>query len=550
MSPCDETFWQAIDNLEALGVVAVFACGNEGPDAATIRNPADRASGPGNAFSVGAVDQTLLDLPVAEFSSRGPGNCADGDIKPEIVAPGVAIRSSYKGGGYKTISGTSMAAPLVAGAIALLREYNPDATVEQIKNALLASARDLGPVGEDNDYGWGMIDVAAALEYLPLPSKPHLELSDISVGSGAFDILASGATSAIGIVLTNRNMPADDLWARLQSANEEVLVLQDSVYFGSATNGGQVTAGEDAFWVKLDHLLSPGTPLDFTLNVYSENLGFLNALEFTLVSDQPAEAAVLIAANRRLSVTLSNFGLTRNLTAEILDREVLSGLSLLVADELGNVFDAVPGDLDWLATEELQSWQSGDLWEGQGAFISVDGSLEVTQTALIGLESGFESYLILEYEIRSLLAAPGAELQVGVAIDLDLDGGESLFYSGSEWLARTAGGQTQIGVRCLLSDADAISLSGELYKSGAATEADKLEWLTTAPAGLSGLTGDQVLMLRIPQAGAGHTEPLRFARVSAVGNTGLGIDLALQQGTERYLTSTGVRDRIRLTERR
>jgi hypothetical protein len=387
-----------------------------------------------------------------------------------------------------------------------------------------------------------MIDVAAALEYLPLPSKPHLELSDISVGSGAFDILASGATSAIGIVLTNQNMQADDLWARLQSANEEVLVLQDSVYFGSATNGGQVTAGEDAFLVKLNHLLSPGTPLDFTLNVYSENLGFLNALEFTLVSDQPAEAAVLIAANRRLSVTLSNFGLTRNLTAEILDREVLSGLSLLVADELGNVFDAVPGDLDWLATEELQSWQSGDLWEGQGAFISVDGSLEVTQTALIGLESGFESYLILEYEIRSLLAAPGAELQVGVAIDLDLDGGESLFYSGSEWLARTAGGQTQIGVRCLLSDADAISLSGELYKSGAATEADKLEWLTTAPAGLSGLTGDQVLMLRIPQAVAGQTEPLRFALVIAVGNTGLGIDLALQQGTERYLTSTGVEE--------
>jgi subtilisin family serine protease len=50
LEPCDETFWQAIDNIEALGVVAVFACGNEGPGEASIRNPADRASSPLNSF--------------------------------------------------------------------------------------------------------------------------------------------------------------------------------------------------------------------------------------------------------------------------------------------------------------------------------------------------------------------------------------------------------------------------------------------------------------------------------------------------------------------
>ncbi|MGB5137457.1 MAG: S8 family serine peptidase, partial [Candidatus Zixiibacteriota bacterium] len=145
LAPCDQTFWQAIDNLEALGVVVIFACGNEGPNAGTIRNPADRAAGPINSFSIGAVDQNRSDLLVASFSSRGPANCDATRIKPELVAPGVSLRSTYRGGGYRQMSGTSMAAPVVAGCIALMREYNPDATVAEIKDALMMSATDLGP---------------------------------------------------------------------------------------------------------------------------------------------------------------------------------------------------------------------------------------------------------------------------------------------------------------------------------------------------------------------------------------------------------------------
>ena len=169
-STCNTTFWNAIDNVEAAGIVTIFAAGNEGPGEATMRNPADRGSSPINSLSVGAVDPTTLII--ADFSSRGPSTCDPSIVKPELVAPGVGIYSSFKDGGYKIMSGTSMAAPFVAGLVALMRQYNPEATVDEIKYALLAATTDLGPIGEDNAYGMGLIDASRVLDYLPVASGP------------------------------------------------------------------------------------------------------------------------------------------------------------------------------------------------------------------------------------------------------------------------------------------------------------------------------------------------------------------------------------------
>jgi hypothetical protein len=168
---CDQTFWEAIDNLEAAGVVCVFAAGNEGPFSSTVRTPADRITSDFDAFSVGAVDANAPELLVAGFSSRGPSGCNGITIKPEVIAPGVQVRSTSRSGGYALMSGTSMAAPHVSGAVAILRQFNPHATPSDIKQALMLSATDLGQPGEDNSYGWGVIDIRSALEFMPLPES-------------------------------------------------------------------------------------------------------------------------------------------------------------------------------------------------------------------------------------------------------------------------------------------------------------------------------------------------------------------------------------------
>ncbi len=161
---CDDLFWSYLDACEAAGIVVVFAAGNEGYDG--LRRPSDRATDDYRTFSVAAVDAHNPSWPIAGFSSRGPTNCTtDGSwaIKPDIAAPGEDVRSTMPGGGYGDKSGTSMATPHVTGVVALLRQANPDLSVEQVKQIIYDTAFDLGEVGEDNSYGWGMIDAYEAV---------------------------------------------------------------------------------------------------------------------------------------------------------------------------------------------------------------------------------------------------------------------------------------------------------------------------------------------------------------------------------------------------
>jgi len=163
---CYSGWWDAIDACEAAGVIHVWATGNEGPGASTVRSPADRASTLYSSFSVGS---TLRYPPyqLSGFSSRGPAgpNCgpAENLVKPEVVAPGSGIYSSIPGGGYTYMDGTSMATPHVAGVIALIRGANPDLDGITIKQILMDSAVDLGVPGEENLYGHGFIDAFAAV---------------------------------------------------------------------------------------------------------------------------------------------------------------------------------------------------------------------------------------------------------------------------------------------------------------------------------------------------------------------------------------------------
>jgi len=157
-----------LDNLEAAGIAVVFSAGNSGPGDTTITPPHNYNSGLVNAFTVGALN--VNSTGIAEFSSRGPALCVQGstplDIKPEVSAPGQGVRSCLPGTEYGFKSGTSMAAPHVAGAILLLHEAFPDLDGETLKLALYLSAVDMGEAGEDNTFGRGIIDVFAAYNYL------------------------------------------------------------------------------------------------------------------------------------------------------------------------------------------------------------------------------------------------------------------------------------------------------------------------------------------------------------------------------------------------
>ena len=154
----------AISMLEAAGAAVVFAAGNDGPAPGSVRWPARMNWTETDVFAVGFVNGHDPALPIGEESARGPTECVGqgNTIKPEVVAPGEKVRTSWLGGQYATVSGTSFSAPHVSGAIALLKQAFPEKSGTELKLLLLETARDLGEEGEDNAYGRGIIDVYAA----------------------------------------------------------------------------------------------------------------------------------------------------------------------------------------------------------------------------------------------------------------------------------------------------------------------------------------------------------------------------------------------------
>ncbi|HEX7400764.1 MAG TPA: S8 family serine peptidase [candidate division Zixibacteria bacterium] len=223
---CDYRWQTVIDNCEAAGVVVTFSAGNEGPTPQTHRSPANICNTPTTNFSIGAVDAThyTFPYPIASFSSRGPSDCNTSVIKPEVVAPGVTVYSSVPGGGYEQNywDGTSMAGPHVAGVVVLMRQANPDLEVDSIKQILINTAIDLGTHGEDNDYGYGIIDAYEAV----LASIPETYMA----GDANDDELVDVADVIFLINYLYKNGPVPDHLAAAD-ANADCLVdVADVIY--------------------------------------------------------------------------------------------------------------------------------------------------------------------------------------------------------------------------------------------------------------------------------------------------------------------------------
>jgi len=147
-------------------VIVGFAAGNEqGGSCGTGYNLMGVPAGAKNIITVGASDDNNN---IASFSSWGPTD--DGRLKPEITAPGVGVVSCNVGGGYTTMSGTSMATPAIAGVNALLVEaWGLYAVTEfplppTIKAILCNSAEDYNNPGPDYVFGYGRVDAVRAVE--------------------------------------------------------------------------------------------------------------------------------------------------------------------------------------------------------------------------------------------------------------------------------------------------------------------------------------------------------------------------------------------------
>jgi subtilisin family serine protease len=203
---------KAVDGAAAAGVVPVAAAGNSFGELGrgSIGSPATAS----RAIAVAAV--TKADV-LADFSSSGP-TALSLRMKPEVSAPGASILSSVpeREGTWASFSGTSMASPHVAGAVALLLQRHPEWTVDQVTSALVQTGRPVtDPVTEQETVttreGGGLVNLPAAVTPLVFVKPAVVSLGLLRIGTSKRAIIdvtdAGGGTGSWNVSLRVQEAP-------------------------------------------------------------------------------------------------------------------------------------------------------------------------------------------------------------------------------------------------------------------------------------------------------------------------------------------------------
>jgi serine protease AprX len=277
-SPDRATWRQNSENTIDAGTAMVIAAGNEssGNEPDNVRTPGDVP----RIISVGATDCSDN---AASFSSRGPVTWEDvppwndhpyppGLIKPDVSGPGVSTKSHNFCTGYSFKSGTSMATPHVAGAVALMKSANPSLDHDQIKQVLEETSIDLGPAGKDNTFGTGRVDA-----YEAVFAVFGLTVEDVAVidsdashanGDGGID---TGEVITLAVTLHNQR---DDVTAAAVHG------------FVTSTTPGVTLVHDATTWPDVAPLGSAGSQAPhFSLRV-EQGCNFPIELELTLFNDE------------------------------------------------------------------------------------------------------------------------------------------------------------------------------------------------------------------------------------------------------------------------
>ncbi|MEU7875199.1 S8 family serine peptidase [Dactylosporangium sp. NPDC049140] len=272
---CNLDFQPDLAMLRAAGILPVFSAGNYGPATGTVFSPANNP----DAFAVGATDNTDV---IDPSSSRGPSACGQPTV-PRAVAPGVNVRTTDLYGLYTTASGTSLAAPHVAGALALLLGAFPDLPADRQAAALEGGAVDLGPSGPDNAYGFGRLDALAAYRWLSTVPDFTMSASPSTAtttagGTATYTVSVAGVNGFTGAVALSL--------AGLSAAQASWSFTPPVVYGGSGSSRLDVTTTAG---------LAPGS---YLLTLTGTNGSTIRRVYATLVVPAPGFTVAATPASR------------------------------------------------------------------------------------------------------------------------------------------------------------------------------------------------------------------------------------------------------------
>ncbi len=416
----DPFFVDLITAWTASGIYSAFSNGNEG-DAAPP--PAcDTSGSPGDApesYSVGAYD---IDNEIAVFSSRGPGG--EGELKPNISAPGVNVRSSFPGDTYGAISGTSMAAPHVAATAALMWSAAPslvgdvDATRALLDDTAVDSP-DLscgGTADDNNVFGEGRLDALAAVDASPRGAAGTLagtvtdDLTGDPVGGakvrveggavprtattkpdGTYSLVLAAGTYDVAVTAYGYEPATSEVTVVPEATTTEDVAL---VALPVAEVSGTVTDGSGHGWplyARIDIAGYPGGPVftDPVTGAYSVDLIEETAFTFTVTALVPGYEPAVRAVTVPPDSATQDFALTTTADCRA------PGYSRAV-DGVFEAFDEESLPDGWEVVDnngDGQEWRFDDPG-GRGNLTGGEGPFAVVDSDFFGFGNGQDTELV------------------------------------------------------------------------------------------------------------------------------------------------------------
>ncbi|WP_343635650.1 S8 family serine peptidase [Roseateles sp.] len=238
------TVHSAADYMRSKGGLVVVAAGNNGID--------EGITPTASMIPVSATDETDNKTSWSSYGSF-----------VALSAPGQNIWTTQRGGSYGAWWGTSLASPVVAGAVALLMSARPSLSISAIQNALFTTAVDLGAAGRDPYYGWGRLNAGAAMQAVLATPAPDTQAPAVAVNAPLASAIVSGLVAFD--VSANDNVGVTRVDLRV---NGNVVASDTSPPYGfswdsTRMGNGPVTISATA----VDAAGNSGTSASVTLNV-------------------------------------------------------------------------------------------------------------------------------------------------------------------------------------------------------------------------------------------------------------------------------------------
>ncbi|MBS4013385.1 MAG: S8 family peptidase [Bacteroidetes bacterium] len=357
-------------------------------------------------------------------------------ITIDISAPGTGGLTTWPNSSYNPGSGTSFAAPIVAGAAALLRSHFPNYNAKQIAAQLKVTADNIYDISENNSFqgllGTGRLNIFRALTET---DNPYIELIALEHTEEFYSKIQPGETVNLSAFFRNILSTVDNVTAILQTNSQYIDIITQEINLGTAPNNEIINNLENPFVIKLLNNYPPSNKADFIITFYNngEYAGretFSIVFNIDYINIFPNTISTTVTSKGTIGYNYPNFNQGLGLKYSLYNRSLIKCAGLIIGNSTSKVVDNIYGATEGTFNQFFKSITNAEfINDPENSHLEIRGSfnddnagafkmnLKIDYTIKAWDEAPDNKYLILEYDIINNSGEQYSSLYTGFFAD-------------------------------------------------------------------------------------------------------------------------------------